>query len=107
VILALDGVPVNAEAMKKAIASKRPGDTVTVQYLREGLKKEVTVVLAKKVDPGYRIKRSPNPSPEQKKIYSGWISQAADETSSAAVFFQIMGRSLIRCAGLMSGQAPI
>ncbi|MCJ7587061.1 MAG: PDZ domain-containing protein [Candidatus Aminicenantes bacterium] len=75
VILAIDGIPVDAAAMKKAIDSKRPGDTITVRFSRGGEEKEVLVVLAKKIDPGYRIKRIPNPTPDQEKIYLGWIGR--------------------------------
>jgi predicted metalloprotease with PDZ domain len=75
VILALDGVTVDAAAMKKIIDSKKPGDTVTVRFSRGGGEKEVSVVLAKKIDPGYRIKRIPNPSPDQEMIYQGWIGR--------------------------------
>jgi predicted metalloprotease with PDZ domain len=73
VIVALDGIPVNLESLKKAVAAKKPGDTVVVRYSRDGAEKEVSVVLARKIDPGYRIKRIPNPAPEQEKIYRGWV----------------------------------
>ncbi len=75
VILALDGVTVDAAAMKKIIDSKKPGDTVVVRFSRGGEEKEVSVVLAKKIDPGYRIKRLPSPSPDQEMIYQGWIGK--------------------------------
>jgi predicted metalloprotease with PDZ domain len=75
VILSVDGAAVDAAGMKKAIGTKRPGDTVVVRYRRGNEEKEVSIVLAKRIDPGYRIKRMPNPTAEQAAILKGWIGE--------------------------------
>jgi predicted metalloprotease with PDZ domain len=74
-ILSIDGAAVDAAGMKKAIEAKRPGDTVVIRYVWENEEKEASIVLAKRIDPGYRIKRKPNPSPGEAALFKGWIGE--------------------------------
>jgi len=75
VILSVDGAAADAAGMKKAIDSKRPGETVVFRYTRGDEEKEVSIVLSKRIDPGYRIKRKPNPTPEETAILKGWLGK--------------------------------
>jgi len=75
VILSVDGATVDAAGMRKAIEAKRPGETVLIGYKRGNEKKEVPLVLAKRVDPGFRIKRKPNPTPQEAAVLKGWLGE--------------------------------
>jgi predicted metalloprotease with PDZ domain len=73
VILAVDGSTVDPAGWKKAVDAKRPGETILVRFRRGSEEKEVPVVLAKRVDPGYRVKKKPNPTPAETAILKGWL----------------------------------
>ena len=90
IILALDGASVDSKTMKEIIDSRKPGDTVTVRYSRGGKEREAAVVLAKKMDPGYHIKRMPNPNSYQAALYNGWIGEQSDSRTHPVRTFSIL-----------------
>ncbi len=73
VLLAIDGRALDAAGWREAVAAKKPGDTVIVRYRRGGEEREASIVLGKRIDPGYRIRRKPDPTPEQAAILKGWV----------------------------------
>ncbi|WP_237487904.1 M61 family metallopeptidase [Hufsiella arboris] len=72
-IVAVDDVHISADDLAKIIAGKQVGDKISVQVLRDGLLKDLSVVL--KENPLARFKISPvaNPSVKQLAVRKKWL----------------------------------
>jgi predicted metalloprotease with PDZ domain len=73
IILAVNGQP--AGNLSAVLKDKNPGDAIEFTFLQDGQKKTQTIVLGKKTERSFAIKRMPNPDPLQSAILKSWLGE--------------------------------
>ncbi|MBS1517090.1 MAG: M61 family metallopeptidase [Bacteroidetes bacterium] len=71
-IISMDGYRVNENNAKNILSGKKTGDTVKFIVGRDGLIKEINVILAEPF-PMFEVKRKETVTDNQEKIFSKWI----------------------------------
>lgn len=71
IILSVDGQRV--KDLKAYVAAKKPGDSITVQVIRNGLPKTIDITLGKSRPVAFRLVKVDSPTALQKKNYSRWL----------------------------------
>jgi len=77
-ILALDGVRVTSRTLDRILESKKPGDAVRVLLARRHIICEVEVILGKKAERRFKIRKIKNPDPLQSAILEDWLKEKTD-----------------------------
>lgn len=72
-ILSIDGQKATVDALSAMSRNKKPGESVKLLVLQNGQQTEMTAVLRKKSERGFRITRLPNPNPLQTAILKSWL----------------------------------
>jgi predicted metalloprotease with PDZ domain len=72
-IVALDGVRVTRETFNSRLAEKKPGDTARLTVFRFDDLRTLDIKLGGRSDAPYRIVAVDNPTPEQSRLYQGWL----------------------------------
>jgi predicted metalloprotease with PDZ domain len=72
-IVALDGVRVNATTFNARLEEKKPGDEVRLSIFRLDELRNITIKLGGRAEENYRIVPLAQQTPEQKRLYEGWL----------------------------------
>ena len=72
-IKAIDGVGVDTKGLADALATRKPGDKVTLTVFRSNKERKLEATLAHKVERTFRIKRVANPDSLQAEILKSWF----------------------------------
>lgn len=72
VILKVNSETANSEALGKALDNRKEGDVVKFTILKDGVTKDIDVVLGKKREKSFRITPLSNPDPLQSAIFKSW-----------------------------------
>jgi len=72
-IVSLDGKKATERFLRNILASKGPGDKLRLVVSRRGQKREVEVLLTRRLERSFRIKQIPNPDPAQTEILDDWL----------------------------------
>jgi predicted metalloprotease with PDZ domain len=72
-IVALDGAKINPDEWEKRIDEREPGERLAVTVFRSGFLKELPVVLGRKENVTWTIRRLEKPTASQKSVYEGWL----------------------------------
>jgi predicted metalloprotease with PDZ domain len=72
-LAALDGAKVNPDEWEKRIDEREPGERIELTVFRAGFLKTVPVVLGRKENVTWTIRRVEKPTAEQKAVYEGWL----------------------------------
>jgi predicted metalloprotease with PDZ domain len=72
-LLALDGQKVNADDWEKRLEEYEPGDRVRVAVFRNGFLHELSVVLGRKENVTWTLKKVKAPTPFQRAVYEDWL----------------------------------
>jgi predicted metalloprotease with PDZ domain len=73
VILELDGTKVNAQSIENVFKNKKPGDKIELEIMQSNEKKDISIVLGKKIERPFLITRKPDPDNLQKEILESWL----------------------------------
>jgi len=73
VILELDGTKVNAQSIENVFKNKKPGDKIELEIMQSNEKKDMSIVLGKKIERPFLITRKPGPDNLQKEILESWL----------------------------------
>ncbi|MFC0514461.1 M61 family metallopeptidase [Mucilaginibacter angelicae] len=71
-ILSVDGTPATIEVLFKAFATKNSGDSLTLSLIKNGEKRDVTIVLGTLRQKTFKITPLPNPDKLQAAIFKSW-----------------------------------
>ena len=71
-VKALDGVPMNAKTLAETLATRKPGDTVTITIASGAGDRELSVTLGHKLNRSFRISRIANLDAMQSAILTNW-----------------------------------
>jgi predicted metalloprotease with PDZ domain len=83
-IKAVDGAAVDAQALDKLIAARKPGDTMSLTLVRAGKDLPVSVVLGHKLQRSYKIVPIAHPDALQSAILADWAGARNASAPSAA-----------------------
>ncbi|HEV7906093.1 MAG TPA: PDZ domain-containing protein, partial [Pyrinomonadaceae bacterium] len=72
-IVALDGGRVTAQTFSARLEERRPGDEVRLTIFRLDELRTITFKLGSRVEDNYRIVPLAQQTPEQKRLYEGWL----------------------------------
>jgi predicted metalloprotease with PDZ domain len=72
VILTVDGTPATKDILFKAFETKNTGDSLTLGLLKNGEKKDITIVLGRLREKTFKITPLPNPDQLQSAIFKSW-----------------------------------
>ncbi|HWB64705.1 MAG TPA: hypothetical protein VG603_14415, partial [Chitinophagales bacterium] len=72
-ILTVNGAPANITLLFKTYETHNSGDTILFGLEKDGIKKDVTITLAKKIEKNFKITPMKNPDALQAAIYKSWI----------------------------------
>ena len=75
-ILEIDGVKPDASAIEPVLKNKKPGDKVDLVVIEGNEKKNVSIVLGKKMEKPFTISRKPDMNKLQKDILESWLSDS-------------------------------
>jgi len=75
-ILEIDGVKPDASAIEPVLKNKKPGDKVDLVVMQGNEKKNVSIVLGKKMEKPFTISRKPDMDKLQKDILESWLSDS-------------------------------
>jgi predicted metalloprotease with PDZ domain len=64
---------VTPEIFSNLLKTKKPGDTLKLQSVKNGIKKEAQILLSKKFEKSFTITPLTNATAEQKRIYNSWL----------------------------------
>lgn len=84
IIRSLDGGTVDAKGLEAAIASKRPGDRVTLSTTRERADRMLRITLAHKLERTFMMRPLANPDALQAEILRSWAGQGTGSTPGGA-----------------------
>lgn len=73
ILVEADDSDLTPEIFSNLLKTKKPGDTLKLRSIKNGIKKETQVLLSKKFEKSFAITLMSNPSSEQKKIYNSWL----------------------------------
>lgn len=74
-IVAVEGVRATSASVASALASRKPGDRVSVLISRRGQVREIDVTLGPRTERSFRMTLMPDPAPLQKAIRAGWLGE--------------------------------
>jgi predicted metalloprotease with PDZ domain len=77
-IAAIDGQRVGPDEWEKRLEEYEPGDRVRFAVFRAGFLKEVPVVLGRKENVTWVIRKLKKPAPEQRALYESWLGARWD-----------------------------
>ncbi|MEM1072154.1 MAG: PDZ domain-containing protein [Planctomycetota bacterium] len=89
-IIAVDGMPLEDRTISERIEGRSPGDTVTLDVLRNERALAIEIELGPPAPGRFRIEHVERPSDRQRAVYEGWLgqpwpsSEAAEATSAEA-----------------------
>jgi predicted metalloprotease with PDZ domain len=72
-IVALDGGRVTLQTFNARLEERRPGDEVRLSIFRLDELRTITIKLGSRVEENYRIVPLAQQTPEQKRLYEGWL----------------------------------
>ncbi|MGH9943364.1 MAG: M61 family metallopeptidase [Pyrinomonadaceae bacterium] len=72
-IIALEGQRVNLQTFNARLDERRPGDSVQLTVFRQDDLRTITIKLGARTEGDYRIVPLKNPTPEQARLYEGWL----------------------------------
>jgi len=72
-IVALDGGRVTLTTFNARLEEKKPGDEVRLTVFRLDELRMITIKLGGRVEENYRIVPLAQQTPEQKRLYEGWL----------------------------------
>jgi predicted metalloprotease with PDZ domain len=72
-IVALDGGRVTLQTFNARLEERRPGDDVRLTVFRLDELRTITIKLGSRVEENYRIVPLAQQTPEQKRLYEGWL----------------------------------
>jgi predicted metalloprotease with PDZ domain len=81
-IVALDGQRVNATTFSARLEERRPGDEVRLTVFRLDELRNVTFKLGARAEENYRIVPLAQQTPEQKRLYDGWLHTLAQKSGA-------------------------
>lgn len=73
-IVALDGVRVTLPILNARLEEKRPGEEARLTVFRLDDLRAITIKLGARTEGDYRIQPVKNPTPEQARLYEGWLN---------------------------------
>jgi predicted metalloprotease with PDZ domain len=73
-IVALDGVRASLAFFNARLDEHKPGDEIQLQVFRADDLRTFRIKLGTRPDENYRIVPVKNPTPEQARVYEGWLS---------------------------------
>ena len=73
VILEMDNAKPNAGTIETVLKNKNPGDKIELVVLQNNEKKEIVIVLGKKIEKPFTISRKPGVSKLQRTILESWL----------------------------------
>ena len=74
VIIEIDGAKPDAQAIDAVLKNKKPGDRISLTVMQGQEKKNINVVLGKKMERSFTISRKPGIDKLQKDILESWLS---------------------------------
>jgi predicted metalloprotease with PDZ domain len=83
-IVALDGGRVTLQTFNARLEERRPGDEVRLSIFRLDELRNVTIKLGSRVEENYRIVPLAQQTPEQKRLYEGWLYTLGQKSVGAA-----------------------
>lgn len=82
-IVALDGGRVTLQTFNARLDERRPGDEVRLTVFRLDELRTITIKLGSRVEENYRIVPLAQQTPEQKRLYEGWLYTLGQKSGSA------------------------
>ena len=82
-IVALDGGRVTLTTFNSRLEEKKPGDEVRLTVFRLDELRTITIKLGGRVEENYRLVSLAEQSPEQKRLYEGWLYTLGQKTGAA------------------------
>jgi len=82
-IIALDGGRVTLTTFNARLEEKKPGDEVRLTVFRLDELRTITIKLSGRVEENYRIVPLAQQTPEQKRLYEGWLYTLGQKTGAA------------------------
>ena len=74
-ILTVNGAPATRDLLYNTYEADKAGDTITLGLEKDGVKKDVTVTLAKKFEKSFKITPMAKPDALQAAIYNSWVGK--------------------------------
>jgi predicted metalloprotease with PDZ domain len=74
-LIAIDGIRAD-DAYADRLAERQPASIVTITVARDGILREIDVILAEPPPTAYQVERIAEPSPAQRAVYEGWTHSA-------------------------------
>lgn len=72
-IVAVDGIRATSSSIMEALASRKGGDRLSVRLSRRGAERDIEVTLGPRTERSFRMKMTPNPTPQQQAILASWL----------------------------------
>jgi len=82
-IVALDGGRVTLTTFNARLEERKPGDEVRLSVFRLDELRTITIKLGGRVEENYRIVPLAQQTPEQKRLYEGWLYTLGQKTGAA------------------------
>ncbi|HEX8422809.1 MAG TPA: PDZ domain-containing protein, partial [Pyrinomonadaceae bacterium] len=82
-IVALDGGRVTLQTFNARLEEKRPGDEVRLSVFRLDELRTITIKLGSRVEENYRLVPLAQQTPEQKRLYEGWLYTLGQRSGGA------------------------
>ena len=73
IILEQDGARANGQSIENVFRNKNPGDKIELEVMQGTGKKNISIVLSKKVERPFLISHKPGPDNLQKEILETWL----------------------------------
>lgn len=74
-ILTINGAPATRDRLYKTYEADKAGDTITLGLEKDGVRKDVTITLAKKFEKSFKITPMAKPDALQAAIYKSWVGK--------------------------------
>jgi predicted metalloprotease with PDZ domain len=82
-IVALDGGRVTLQTLSARLEEKKPGDEVRLTIFRLDELRTITIKLGSRVEDNYRIVPLAQQTPEQRRLYDGWLYTLGQKSGGA------------------------
>jgi hypothetical protein len=69
----MDNAKPNVQAIEAVLKNKNPGDKIELVVMQNNEKKEISIVLGKKIEKPFTISRKPGMNKLQKAILESWL----------------------------------
>ncbi|HXX93447.1 MAG TPA: PDZ domain-containing protein, partial [Planctomycetota bacterium] len=77
-LVALDGMKINPDEWDKRLDEREPGDRVRLTVFRSGFLRDLAVVLGRKDNVTWTLRKAKSATAAQKRIYEGWLGSKWD-----------------------------